>query len=212
MESNTRVDNKRLMVVLLDNGHGVTTKGKRSPDGRLLEYAYAREIVAAVAGRLKADGYRVETIVPEQADIRLGERCARVNSWCDKVGAKRVLLVSVHVNAAGMGDRWMEGRGWEAWTSPGQTQGDMLAECLYESASDNLPPDTPLRVDMTDGDRDKEARYAILTGTKCPAVLTENLFQDNRSEVDYLLSAEGREAIIRLHVEGIKDYIERYGK
>lgn len=32
------------MKVLLDNGHGAETPGKRSPDGRLQEYAYAREI------------------------------------------------------------------------------------------------------------------------------------------------------------------------
>ena len=31
-----------MKVVLLDNGHGEDTKGKRSPDGSLLEYAYTR--------------------------------------------------------------------------------------------------------------------------------------------------------------------------
>ena len=33
------------MKILIDNGHGSNTKGKRSPDGRLMEYAYTREIV-----------------------------------------------------------------------------------------------------------------------------------------------------------------------
>ena len=28
------------MKVLIDNGHGIETLGKRSPDGRLREYAY----------------------------------------------------------------------------------------------------------------------------------------------------------------------------
>ena len=32
------------MIVIIDNGHGEDTAGKRSPDGRLREYAYAREI------------------------------------------------------------------------------------------------------------------------------------------------------------------------
>ena len=32
------------MKVLIDNGHGAETPGKRSPDGRLREYAYTREI------------------------------------------------------------------------------------------------------------------------------------------------------------------------
>ena len=32
------------MKILIDNGHGIQTKGKRSPDGTLLEYAYTREL------------------------------------------------------------------------------------------------------------------------------------------------------------------------
>ena len=49
----------------------------------------------------------------------------------------------------------------------------------------------------------------MLNNTKCPAVLTENLFQDNKDDVNYLLSDEGKHAIIRLHVEGIINYLER---
>lgn len=48
---------------------------------------------------------------------------------------------------------------------------------------------------------------AMCRDTKCPAVLTENLFQDNRADVDYLLSAEGKQALADLHVKGIADYI-----
>ena len=49
---------------------------------------------------------------------------------------------------------------------------------------------------------------AICRETKCPAVLTENLFQDNKADVEYLLSDEGRATIARLHVQGILDYIK----
>ena len=48
----------------------------------------------------------------------------------------------------------------------------------------------------------------MLTKTKCPAVLTENFFMDNKDEVAYLLSAEGREAVVATHVDGIIKYIE----
>lgn len=47
----------------------------------------------------------------------------------------------------------------------------------------------------------------ICKHTNCPAVLTENLFQDNREDVDYLLSDAGKQAIVRLHVKGIIDYL-----
>lgn len=36
------------MKILIDNGHGKETPGKRSPDGRLKEYAYTREIADRV--------------------------------------------------------------------------------------------------------------------------------------------------------------------
>ena len=49
---------------------------------------------------------------------------------------------------------------------------------------------------------------AICRDTNCPAVLTENLFQDNESDYKYLMSDEGREAIINLHVTGIVNYIK----
>ena len=39
------------MKILIDNGHGIQTKGKRSPDGKFLEYAYTREIARQVARR-----------------------------------------------------------------------------------------------------------------------------------------------------------------
>ena len=40
------------MVILTDPGHGIDTLGKRSPDGKLRECKYAREIAAEVVKRL----------------------------------------------------------------------------------------------------------------------------------------------------------------
>ena len=203
------------MKILVEAGHGnppLTGIGsKQSPDGRIKEYVYCREIVAEVVKRLRAQGYDAENTVPEKGDISLGERCARVNAWCDRLGAKNVVFVSIHNNAAGCG-QWMSARGWEAWTSKGQTMGDKLADCLYDAAQKYLPQGTKIRTDLTDGDRDKEGNLAVVRGTRCAACLTENLFQDNKEDVEYLLSPEGREAIIKLHVEGIKAYIAKYGK
>ncbi len=207
------------MKVLVDNGHGISTPGKRSPaepgfpeGGRLREYKYCREIAREVVKRLKSEGYDAELVVPEDADISLGQRCARVNAVCDRNGAKNVCLLSIHNNAAGNGSAWMSARGWEAWTSKGQTMGDKLADCLYDAAAKYLPKGTPIRTDLTDGDRDKEGNLAVVRGTKCAACLTENLFQDNKADVDYLLSPEGREAIVNLHVEGVKEYVKKYRK
>lgn len=196
-----------IMKILIDNGHGCNTPGKCSPDKRLLEWKYTREIAREVVKRLQAQGYDAELLTREDADVSLGQRCARANSWCDRLGLKNVCLVSIHCNAAGSGS-WMSARGWEAWTSVGRTRGDKLAECLYDAALKHLPKGTKIRTDMTDGDRDKEKNFTILYRSKCSACLTENLFQDNREDVDYLLSETGREAIVALHVEALMRYAQ----
>lgn len=189
-----------MVKVLIDAGHGANTPGKRSPDGRLREYAYAREIAERLEAELRKRGIDAERIVHEELDVPLAERCRRVNEY----KANEAVLVSIHCNAAGMGDRWMDARGWECWTSPGKTKADKLATCLYESASEL---GIRLREDNSDGDPDKEGHLYILQHTKCPAVLTENLFQDNREDVDFLLSAAGKASIVELHVRGIAKYL-----
>jgi N-acetylmuramoyl-L-alanine amidase len=83
-----------------------------------------------------------------------------------------------------------------------------LANCLYEAAKKNLNGKR-LRTDYTDKDPDLESNFYVLKHTNCPAVLTENFFQDNKDDVDYLLSDEGFHAIVRTHVEGILNYIKR---
>lgn len=198
-------------LVLIDNGHGAETKGKRSPDGKLIEYAWTRETAAMLKRMLTEQGIFTELLVTETEDVPIRERCSRVNCRCSRHGADNVVLVSLHLNAAGMGDRWTSARGWEAWTSPGQTESDRLAESLYRVAPLYLPSGTPIRRDITDGDSDKEGRLGILTGTRCPAVLTENLFQDNREESAWLSSRVAKEKIAALHADGIARYFSERG-
>ena len=195
------------MKILIDNGHGSNTAGKRSPDGLFREYAYTREIAAEVTYQLRRKGYDAELLVPELYDVALIERVHRVNVKCQSNGASNVLLVSIHCNAAGNGKEWKSARGWEAWTSPGQTEGDKLAECLYESALESFAAGTPIRSDWGDGDFDKENHFTILSKTLCPAVLTENVFQDNKEDVEFMQSESGKKAIVKCHVNGIINYI-----
>lgn len=194
------------MKVLIDNGHGENTPGKRSPDGSFREYLYAREIAQEVVARLRARGYDAERIVCETSDIPLAERVRRVNEVCGRLGAKNVLLVSIHCNAAGNGD-WMNAEGWSCYTSVGQTKADELADCFYRVAEVKFVG-RKIRRDLSDGDFDLEAGFYMLNRTKCPAVLTENFFMDNRRELAYVLSTEGREAIVATHVEAIIKYIK----
>ena len=125
------------MLILLDPAHGHNTPGKRSPDGTLLEYAYTRDLARQIVTTLKARGYDSELLVPEDDDIPLSERVRRTNAHCQALGKSNVILISIHVNAAGDGTRWHTATGWSCYTTKGHTLSDTLA-----TASTN-PPATP---------------------------------------------------------------------
>ena len=203
------------------------TPGKRSPDGKFLEYAYNREIAARIVADLTDRGYNAQLLVPEPEDIPLSERVRRINAAClshqsspaphqssparpgiSPTGHPNVILISIHVNAAGNGSKWMTATGWSCYTSKGQTQSDKLAEYLYEAATKNFPGKR-IRTDKSDGDPDWEENFYILRHTLCPAVLTENFFMDNHSDLEYLQSRTGKQAIVDTHVEGITEYLSR---
>ena len=194
------------MKILLDNGHGFDTPGKRSPDGHFREYAYNRYLAFLIRERLTALGLDVQLVVPEREDISLKERCRRVNAICKQFGNDQVILLSIHVNAAGNGQNWLDARGWSCFTTRGKTKADALATCLYEAAKNHLPG-MQLRTDYIDGDPDIEKDFYIIRHTSCPAVLTENLFMDNRDDVAFLESEEGARAMVGLHVDGILQYL-----
>lgn len=193
------------MKILIDNGHGVDTSGKRSPDGTLKEYAYTREIAKRVVEALNREGYDAERIVTEENDISLRERCARVNTICRKLGTKNVLLVSIHNNAAGSGGQWLTARGFSAHVSMNaSSRSKILAKCLWKEA---------IKLGLK-GNRSVPSEYyitqnlAMCRDTLCAAVLTENLFYDNKEDLEFLISEKGKSAVTALHVEGIKSFIK----
>lgn len=191
------------MKVLIDNGHGENTPGKRSPDGRLREWSYTREIADLVVTGLRKKGIDAERIVKEDSDVPLSERCRRANNIYRDTG-KKAILVSIHCNAAGSGASWMNAQGWSVFVSNNASlNSKRLAESLAQVA-ECIP--VPVRKPMP-GQLYWEQSLAICRDTNCPAVLTENFFQDNKEDVEYLLSREGKDAVARIHIEGILKYL-----
>lgn len=191
------------MKVLIDNGHGENTPGKRSPDGRLREWAYSREIADRIVFELRKKGIDAERIVREDTDVPLSERCKRANAIYKDTG-KKAILISIHCNAAGSGSSWMNARGWSVFVSNNASiNSKRLASYLAEVAK-GIP--VPVRT-PTLGQLYWEQNLAICRDTNCPVVLVENFFQDNKEDVEYLLSAEGKRDVVRIHVEGIVKYL-----
>ncbi len=78
------------MKILIDNGHGNNTSGKCSPDNRLREYAWAREIAVRLVDKLKALGYDARRLTPEEYDVSITKRVLRANAICKKYGSRNV--------------------------------------------------------------------------------------------------------------------------
>ena len=199
-----------MKTIILGTAHLKSTPGKCSPDKKIREYAYSREIVDSIYKTLKDLGYKVFIDIRED-DLKvttsqeLVKRCKIVNDLHKQY--KNCIYISIHLNAAAADGKWHNATGWEAWTSKGKTESDKIAEYLYKAAEKNLKG-KKLRKDTTDGDSDKESDLYVLKHTNCPAVLTENFFQDTKTDVNYLLSDEGFHQIVRTHVEGIINYIK----
>jgi len=198
------------MIVILDNGHGEDTAGKRSPvfDGeQLFEYEFNRDIVRRITNFIDffnmgcpSSGIDYHLLVPEIKDIYWKDRIRRANQFCRK--NKDSWVLSIHANAGG-------GTGWEGWTSRGQTRSDKYCEIFYNNAEKSFEG-WPIRKDITDGDKDKEAGFFMLKHTTCPSVLTESFFMDTKKDFDYITSEDGRDNIAQLHVEAILEIYKKY--
>lgn len=187
-------------MILIDAGHGVSTQGKRSPDSSLLEYKYCREIADLVVEQLQAYGIEAQRIPEDDTDISISDRCKLIN----KINPE--LLVSIHCNAMGDGSQWMSAKGWGAYVyNKASQKSRILAECLHDEA---LKQGLKIRK-PSPSQKYWEQNLGICRMTNCPAVLTENLFMDNKEDVQLLLSEEGKNKIVNLHVRGILEYLNK---
>lgn len=208
-------------VVILGTAHRMREQGKRSPDGKLREAVYSRELVSEIKPKLEASGFTVLVDMPEldlpknlqsenaktERNNELSARVKFVNDACSKYGKHNVIYVSIHCNASSSDNQWHSACGWQVCVgTKAGAQSKILANCMFESAQGHW-----LKVRRPSlSQKYWEQSLYVLNNTYCPAILTENLFQDNRNDVEYLLSDEGRHNIERLHVEGIIKYFSKF--
>lgn len=193
------------MKILIDNGHGENTPGKCSPDRRLKEWTYTRKIADMVVTGLREKGLDAERIVKETVDVPLSVRCRRANNIYRELEGN-AMLVSIHCNAAGSGSEWMSAHGWSVFVSNNASlNSKCLATCLAEAA---IEESAFVRQPMP-GQLFWVQNLAICRDTNCPAVLTENYFQDNKEDVDFLLSPKGMQMVAQIHIDGITNYLKK---
>lgn len=194
---------------LLDAGHGGIHDGVYTTapskmhvfeDGlTFYEGVNNRMIVDKLRSILLRNGIEHRTIHDKVSDTPLGERVARANRL--HAEGKNCIYLSVHSDAMPDGAHG-KGSGFSVYTSVGKTRSDAIADVFCNTYQRRLG-EFKLRKDLTDGDPDKEQDFYVLRKTKCPALLTENLFFDNRAEAEFLLSETGQTRIAQALFESI---------
>lgn len=196
---NRIISPQKIVTIILDAAHGSDIAGKRSPDGKHREYLWSRMMIKKLLPKLKSLGYTVEQTNTTDIEIGLSKR----KTIADSIKGEYKALISLHNDAAGMGDKWMKATGYTFYTTKGQTVSDVLSEFLYKAFSESFP-DEKARTDITDTDSDKEENFTVLMGKTYWAVLAEMWFQDSLSDVEKLSDESFQNRIIEAIISGIE--------
>lgn len=172
-----------MVKIVLDAGHGGHDPG--AVGNGLREKDVTLTIVTKIGEMLK-EYERVDVHYTRTDDqfIELSERAAMAN----RIGAD--FFLSVHVNAGG-------GTGFESYIFNGNVSNATVA---YQ----NVIHSEIMKAIGNVTDRGKKrANYAVLRETNMPALLTENLFIDNKNDATKLNSEQFILQVAHGHVQGI---------
>lgn len=191
------------LIFILDPPHGNDVHGKRSPDGELEEWKYGREFIKDLKERMIDELFTIAIPVREEHEIGLQNRIDRY----DKI--KKAVVISIHLNAAGSGSVWMNARGFEIWTSKGETKSDQLATIVFNQVKADFPK-MKMRPNTWDPkeevkDPDWEANLKVLM-SKHPSMLIELGFQDNKEDKEMLQDPEFRKRMIESLIKAFKKF------
>jgi len=210
LREQTVLTGRKARTVILDPGHGGDDSG-----GIGRRRVYEKKVVLDVARRVKKklQSSSVEVRLTRDWDISLGllERPRLAKRWGGDV------FVSIHANCAAN----RSASGIETYIMPASG---------FPSTSSTLPDTKAYPGNRNDAanvilgyyiqrgllahtgavDRGvKRARFAVLRGARCPAVLVECGFVSNRAEEAKMIKPEYRDAIAEGIARGILTYISR---
>ena len=210
------------MHIILDCGHGMndTTKGKYSPmldssefnlrdltvyQNRFREGNFNRLIGQRLERMLKDAGFEVHIVNDSYKDNSLKDRVNKANQIAAKYGKDNCIYISIHSNAAGNGIAWNNATGVSVHCCRKSSEkSKRLAQLIYKHVLDkgyngnrSIPKDHIWYND-----------FFVLKNTTMPAVLVENLFYDNKSDLKKLMSDEHRDVILSYLYNGILEFID----
>lgn len=183
-----------MRTIIIDYPHGSNTPGKCSPDKSHYEWIWGREILKKVKEGLEKNGVTIFLSNPEDTESGLLTRVKRMNTV-----QSPAFVLSLHTNAAGMGDKWMNARNASIWTTRGVTNSDKYATMIQQKLEKDIP-EMKWRKEYSDGDPDYEENFTVLT-SKHISVLIEWGFQDNKEDLALIKNEEIKNKLIQSLIE-----------
>jgi N-acetylmuramoyl-L-alanine amidase len=172
--------------------------------GWFFEGVFNREVAAKIEQYLKDWGMSVINVYDPVIDVSLNKRVLKANM--NAKNYKSSLFLSIHGNAAGS----TTARGFEVFTSIGQTKADIYATFLFNEVQEAFPK-WLFRSDKIDNDPDKEANFFVLSQTTMPAVLSENGFFTNYKDAVMMFDPAFQDTLALCHARAVVDYAKTQG-
>jgi N-acetylmuramoyl-L-alanine amidase len=149
-----------MKTIMIDAGHGGKDSGAVGPNG--LRESDVALSVALLLGSLLIGDFKVLYTRKTDVFIELGARARAAND------GQADAFISIHCNSGPVG----QGKGFEVYTTPGETASDKLATDVFLAWAETFPLSVK-RMDISDGDPDKEANFTVIKRTNMRAVLFE---------------------------------------
>jgi N-acetylmuramoyl-L-alanine amidase len=190
------------ILVILDDGHGLETLGKRTPkysNGiQIKENVFNHATKELLINELNKFNINTYDVSPERTDTSLKTRTDRANYKMNKKEYNYYIFISIHFNA--IGSYWNDNVGGiETYHYPGSEKGHILAKKVHNQ----LLKGTDLK------DRHvKSANFHVLRETKMPAILCECGFMSNHIEANLMNNIRYQKECAREITSGIFDYFE----
>ena len=178
------------MIVMLDAGHGGKDPGAVNRGLRLTEAAINLSVAKKTREALQKLGAACYLTRNSDVFVDLAERARMSNA----LGAD--LFISLHCNAAESD----AAHGFESYTSRGVTEADEFNQILLDTWCATFPFQSVRAGGL------KEANFAVLRGTKAPAILIEMGFISNAVEAKMLDSEEWQAHAAHTIAEAVKTW------
>lgn len=199
-------------LLILDDGHGEETAGKRTPafpDGTVIrENHFNKPVVNLIEQEAKRLGFNTLQVAPEDKDIPLATRSSRANEAYNKLKAELkakginidnkviAVFVSIHFNAH-LGTWESKAEGVETHHYPNSSSGKKLAENIQKYLKKGTPQiDRGVRA----------SNFHVLRETLMPAALVEGGFMDNKREASLMLNKDFQNEVATEVLMGVCDF------